>query len=199
MQNVKKNGPWRGSSNINPAGTSVLNDQYTMNDDKTAFILTAQWVSVDFNLMCVNPATDILEKAYWKTGYGLSTMSPKLEYGKAGSLESPSYKGYVFVGWYKGSVNNDLVTFDTLFASPDQPFNVEWTTKTTLYSKWEKGVAVSYVANCNDSELVGDTIDSYFVAAKYNSDTVIADNKFERDGYTFAGWNTQANGEGTTY
>jgi uncharacterized repeat protein (TIGR02543 family) len=67
---------------------------------------------------------------------------------------------------------------------------------TVLYAQWSKNapaqVNVSYDAN-------GGTGTMESITGDVGSEIVIGQNGFARSGYTFTGWNTQADGKGTAY
>ena len=67
---------------------------------------------------------------------------------------------------------------------------------TVLYAQWSENapaqVNVSYDAN-------GGTGTMESITGDVGSEIVIAQNGFARSGYTFTGWNTQADGKGTAY
>ena len=67
---------------------------------------------------------------------------------------------------------------------------------TVLYAQWSENapaqVNVSYNAN-------GGTGTMESITGDVGSEIVIAQNGFARSGYTFTGWNTQADGKGTAY
>ena len=67
---------------------------------------------------------------------------------------------------------------------------------TVLYAQWSKNapaqVKVSYDAN-------GGTGTMESITGDVGSKIVIEQNGFARSGYTFTGWNTQADGKGTAY
>ena len=70
----------------------------------------------------------------------------------------------------------------------------------TLYAKWyTAGLTVHYDGNGATS---GEMEDQYISFATYDGYTPLTglhSNKFQRDGYTFKGWNTQPDGSGTSY
>ena len=69
----------------------------------------------------------------------------------------------------------------------------------TLYPTW---TANSYTIafNANDANYIGTATGSTAsVNATYDEDCTLTTNGFSRAGYTFAGWNSQADGEGTDY
>ena len=96
---------------------------------------------------------------------------------------APTRTGYDFVGWYKDSGFSDDWDFskDTVIAN------------TTLYAKWmAHNYWVAYDKN-NGSGTMVSGVYTYGVAK------ALSTNAYTRTGYTFAGWNTKADGSGTSY
>ena len=96
---------------------------------------------------------------------------------------------YTFTGW-----NTQADGQGTAY-NPNDRFTL--TDKdTVLYAQWSKNapaqVKVSYDAN-------GGTGTMESMTGDVGSEIVIAQNGFARSGYTFTGWNTQADGKGTAY
>ena len=96
---------------------------------------------------------------------------------------------YTFTGW-----NTQADGKGTAYKPGD---NFTLTDKdTVLYAQWSKNapaqVNVSYNAN-------GGTGTMESITGDVGSKIVIAQNGFARSGYTFTGWNTQADGKGTAY
>jgi len=96
--------------------------------------------------------------------------------------------GYSFGGW-NTQANGSGTTYT---AGSSQKF----TASTTLYAKWSPLPTVTIVFNTNGGmgtvpASVATTSDAYVVLPTQGA--------LSRTGYTFAGWNTQANGLGTTY
>ena len=96
---------------------------------------------------------------------------------------------YTFTGW-----NTQADGKGTAYKPGD---NFTLTDKdTVLYAQWSKNapaqVNVSYDAN-------GGTGTMKSITGDVGSKIVIAQNGFARSGYTFTGWNTQADGKGTAY
>ena len=61
--------------------------------------------------------------------------------------------------------------------------------------QWEI-LGVTFDANADASEITGEMADQH---VGYDTAVALNENKFERDGYVFNGWNTAADGSGTTY
>ena len=89
--------------------------------------------------------------------------------------------GYTFAGWYLGDA---LVTKDSIVSTAsDHALTAQWTPNT---------YTVIFVSNGGEGEMAAQSF-TYDVAQN------LTQNKFTREGYTFAGWNTQADGKGTSY
>ena len=95
---------------------------------------------------------------------------------------APTATGYIFGGWYKESECEN--EFD---------FNTGITAHITLYAKW---TPITYTVSFDNNGGTG-TMDSQTLT--YNQAQTLTANTFTRTGYTFNGWNTQANGQGTNY
>ncbi len=97
---------------------------------------------------------------------------------------NPTRTGYTFAGWYTAVSGGTRFTASSKVTGND-----------TLYARWNiKTYTLAYNGNGSD----GGTAPS---GGTYDSNTVItaASNTFTREGYSFTGWNTVANGSGTAY
>ena len=114
---------------------------------------------------------------------GGSTVAPITQpFGSAVSAPTaPTKTGYTFGGWYSDAELTTAYTFTTMPAS-----NI------TLFAKWTTLPNHTVTFNSN-----GGTGTMAPQAA--NVPTALTLNSFTRTGYTFAGWNTLANGTGTNY
>lgn len=120
------------------------------------------------------------------------------------SITRPSYAGYSVVGYYKEAGLTNLIANKSgeLQASTDytdESGNWTATENKTLYTKWEVATtySVTYNANGADSGSVPsddtDYDDEATVTVLDNTGSLV------KDGYVFSGWNTVADGSGTTY
>lgn len=101
------------------------------------------------------------------------------------SSDAPTRKGYVFRGWF---LEPTCGTSVTSICPKDKSLDHD----IVLYAKWEeKNVIVSYVTNSNTT--ISDNTVRY--TEKFNITSTIP----EKKGYTFLGWNTKEDGNGTTY
>lgn len=101
------------------------------------------------------------------------------------NFANPARKGYVFAGWYTDSAfKNRITTINK---------GTRWAK--TLYAKWQVvRYNVHFSGNGSTAGTMTD-LKNYTYTRKFN----LPDNKFTRKGYTFAGWNTKADGKGTKY
>ena len=119
----------------------------------------------------------------FETNGGSQIESQKVEEKTSATCPAnPSKRGYIFAGWY----------LDTTFLSPFD-FSSLIYHDTTLYAKWVKN---TYTVSFDSNGGTG-TMDS--MDFTYDTAQNLTANSFTRDGYNFAGWNTQADGNGTSY
>jgi len=97
----------------------------------------------------------------------------------------PTRKGYTFGGWYKESGCTNAWDFDTDTVISD----------VTLYAKWTINTyTVTFNKNGGGTEAVPTT-----KTATYGGNVGTLPTEPTRTGYTFAGWNTKANGSGSEF
>ena len=150
-----------------------------------------QWVSITFN-----------SGKHGDFGwYHVTSKDVELTKGdKLAAYQIPTVypdSGYKFVGWYKNGDKSELYSDADLL---EMKFKTN-ATFTALYKRTGgSGVDVDddydviYNANFTDG--------GYPRRVGYDEDdkVTVSDNKwFEREGYTFIGWNTKANGNGDSY
>lgn len=99
-------------------------------------------------------------------------------------LKKPTRKGYTFGGWYRESTLKTKVTSIPSGSKGDISLYAKWTANTyKIVFKGNKATSGS-MANMN---------------CEYDGNYKLKTNKFKRTGYKFTGWNTKANGKGTSY
>lgn len=113
----------------------------------------------------------------WPSGYNYETSV---------TLPSPNREGYTFGGWF----NDKSLTGTAITSIPKST-----TGDKTYWAKWTADKhTVKFNSNGGDG---GQTMaDQTFT---YDAAQTLKANVFTKTGYTFTGWNTQANGEGTPY
>ena len=101
------------------------------------------------------------------------------------TLAEATKTGYTFVGWYTDEACTE--------ANKVTEIAKGYTGNLTLYAQWE---ANKYTVQFNANGGSGTMADQTFA---YDEQKALTANSFACTGYTFAGWNTQANGSGTNY
>ena len=118
----------------------------------------------------------------------LSDMTIKLKYTYAevqqlfSNLPSPTHTHYVLDGWYTAPTGGTKVTSSTPITS----------TNIVLYLRWASSATVTFDANGGTG-----TMNNQLYNSSQTQSLLI--NSFNRSGYSFVGWNTSANGSGTSY
>ena len=113
-------------------------------------------------------------------------------YGEALTLNPNEYTktGYTFSGWKElksGAVYPDKATLTEDFTVIDGE-------TVPLYAQWRaNNYSVRFDGNTADGGSMGDQAMTYDEAASLTT------NSYTKTGYTFTGWNTQADGKGTAY
>ncbi|WP_372971475.1 InlB B-repeat-containing protein [Marinobacter sp.] len=142
--------------------------------------LTAQWTANTYSI-----AYDANE------GTG-TTADSSHTYDTASALTSNGFtrEGYSFAGW-----NTAADGSGTSYADGESVTDLSATNgaTVTLYAQWTGNTySIAYDAN----EGTGTTTDS---SHTYDTASALTNNGFNREGYSFAGWNTAADGTGTSY
>ena len=109
---------------------------------------------------------------------------PNALYANSGNftLPAPVRTGYTFAGWFTAQADGTQVQDDATL-----------TADLTLYAQWTaNSYTVTFEANGGEGSMNQQTF-TYDVAQALNQNT------FTRTGYSFTGWNTQADGNGSTY
>ena len=168
----KYNG-WNTKSN--GKGKNYKNNQTVKNLASSAKTVTlyAKWSKIKYYI------------TYKLNGGKNSSKNPKSFYVTTStiSLKNPTRKGYNFLGWY---LESDFVTRLTNIPKGS-------TGGKTLYAKWIKSeYKVSFSANGGSGKMKT-------ITCKINKNCTLTKNGFSRKGYSFAGWNTKADGTGTSY
>ena len=107
-----------------------------------------------------------------------------------GNLDKNEFnpKGYVFVNWNSSKDGNGTSYADGAA--------IELTDDITLYAQWtgetDDNIVITYDANGGNGTMDAQTV-------KKGTDVTLSANTFTREGYTFTGWNTEADGTGDPY
>ena len=118
---------------------------------------------------------------------GSGSMSSQVfEKGVPQTLSSNTFTrtGYTFTGW-----NTKADGSGTSYTNRQR---VTVNANTTLYAQWEKDYTITFNANGGSGTMSALTV-------KEGASQKLTSNSFTRSGYTFTGWNTKADGSGTSY
>ena len=120
---------------------------------------------------------------------GGSAVSPiTADYGSAITAPAaPTKEGYRFDGWYKESALTNEWDFDNDTVPVDG---------TTLYAKWTAVYTVTYNGNGNTGGTAPADNKQY---EQGEAAAVLGNGSLSKSGYSFAGWNSQADGKGESY
>ncbi len=96
--------------------------------------------------------------------------------------------GYAFTSW-----NTERDGSGTSYVDEQDYTAGEWLTNVTLYAQWNPVTTITFDGNRND----GGEMSKQRIAQ--NTTAPLNQNKFTKDGYAFASWNTERDGSGTSY
>lgn len=103
-------------------------------------------------------------------------------------LEGLEKEGYVFLGWYESpNFSPELVPVTKIYGSDAKDYSLYG-----LFAPSDWFYSVKFKPNCKKYSGKMSNFDNLRFGASYKLDK----NKFKRAGYTFAGWNTKADGSG---
>ena len=142
-------------------------------DDATV-ILYAQWSKIQVTV------------TYDANG-GTVSMNSRTVYLNEpyGQHPVPVLAGNTFEGWFTGAVSGEQVTENTVVTNG---------TAHTLYARWSAdSYQISYNGNGADAGSMG--TDTF----TYNTNASLSLNQYSRTGFSFAGWNSKADGTGTAF
>ena len=142
------------------------------------------------------PETDVTYYAHWKTDRFI--IQYDLDGGKVSgnpetytpesadiTLKNPTREGYTFIGWTGSNGNTPQMTVTIKKGSNgDKSYKANW--KAHTYT-------IVYNGNGSTSGSTPSSTHTYGVSKN------LTENGFLRRGYSFAGWNTKADGSGATY
>jgi len=172
LPDASKNGyTFAGWYTAQTGGTQVLSStKVTATANHTLY---AHWTA--------NPVTVTLNA----NGGSVGTTSKTVTYNSTyGTLPDPIRTGYTFAGWYTAKDGGTKVTSSTTVSNASAH---------TLYAHW---TANTYSVSFNSNSGTGSMSDQKFT---YDQTANLTANAFTKTGYTFAGWNTKADGSGTSY
>ena len=105
---------------------------------------------------------------------------------KAVTLPTPTRTGYVFDGWYTSASSGSKIGSGGGSYTPSKDI--------TVYAHW---TPISYTIKFNGNGSTSGTMSN--LSMTYDVAKTLTANAYNRTGYTYAGWNTKADGTGTAY
>jgi len=176
-----------GWSEDKNATTPVYTDQQSVvnltSTNGAVINLYAIWEQMDFKL-------------YFDANGGVDPTpeSKTVTFGLAyGDLATTSRTGYIFDGWFTEREAGTEVTEQTIVnTASDHTLYAHWT-PITYTVKYDNNVDPADTTVTQPTGSTADSIHTYDVAK------TLTHNGYERTGYTFIGWNTQADGKGDSY
>ena len=178
---------WNTQANGN--GTSYSpGGKYSENANVTLY---AQWTPSIYKITCDKQSGSGGTAAFYEK-YNVGYYSDSKATTKITSIEVPTREGYIFGGYYTEKDGNG-----TQVVRPDGGIVTGITyykADTTIYAKWTANkYTIVFDGNGATSGSTASMSMTFDVAKNLNA------NGFKRTGYVFAGWNTEADGSGTTY
>lgn len=168
---------WTDSNDNYYADKEIVQNLATAQDDVVE--LTAVWSPIQYMITYKNAevgkadVTENINPAYFTVEDDIIT-----------SLATPVREGFTFQGWYS----------DSKYKKPFVEINTKGLKAVTVYAKW---TANKYTVNFDGNGATTGTMKS--LSKVCGSKFTLPANAFKRTNATFAGWNTQADGQGVTY
>ena len=136
------------------------------------------WGSSGVTFTTVNDAS----VEYYDGSTKLETVSGVHGYTKF-TNKNYTKTGYTLDGWYDSTLTTKYTTDHVMWANPEK-----------VYAKWTANTyTIKFDGNGNTSGTMSD------LPASYGTSKNLTTNAFQKTGYSFTGWNSNANGSGDTY
>jgi len=139
-----------------------------------------------YNDVQVNSFTALGSEYSWPSGSSVPRLRTGFDYNTVIVSNPFTYPNYEFKGW-----NTVAGGTGTAYMPGDA---VELTGAITLYAQWGKTNNIIRYDRNGGSGTMASTVLDYDTTT-----TTLSPNRFAKEGYSFAGWNTYANGTGTSY
>ena len=158
------------------ASKSEIDGFRVEDNDGNKYFNDAEWV---FS----SPYIDGYSITYVLGGGKNNTKNPaSRKAGTTVTLQNPTRTGFTFAGWYTDSTYKTKIT------------KISANKNYTVYAKW---TAHKYKIVYNKNGASSGSMAS--MSCTYGKSYTLTANAFKKTGYTFEGWNTKADGSGTSY
>ena len=165
------------------SGTAYTNGQSIKNlssEDGSTIKLYAQWSANTYEIVFdANGGSGTMTSV--SATYDIDVVLPENTFTK---------EDYVFTGW-----NTEADGSGTAYTNGQSINNLSSEDGSTikLYAQWSINTyEIVFDANGGNGTMTS-------ITATYDTDIVLPENTFTKEDYVFAGWNTEADGSGTTY
>ena len=180
-------GAWKDATGNTYLDGSIIENFTAING--ATITLFAQWIANDYTITYHGNRPDNASSAV--VG---SMANTDHKYDTASSLRANAFSltGWTFTGWMDASGNS--------YAQNAQVNTVTTSGTVVLFAQWiQNTYNVAYNANkqSNASGNVGGTMSNS--SHTYDSPSNLSSNAYSLYGWDFAGWNTEANGSGSSY
>ena len=186
---------FRADGNTLPAGTQftvrIASQTITFSAGITMSLYTT--AGMQFDDVAIDTASTTIvwpQTVKFLADGGTGTMNDQVSVGAA-NLDPNKFtkSGYTFAGWI------DYANGSKVYADEaEYPFTNTFTGVTNLTAKWVAATPSSFTVSFNANGGIGNMADQTASSA-----TNLTSNTFTKTGFTFAGWNTNADGSGVSY
>ena len=186
---------FRADGNTLPAGTQftvrIASQTITFSAGITMSLYTT--AGMQFDDVAIDTASTTIvwpQTVKFLADGGTGTMNDQVSVGAA-NLDPNKFtkSGYTFAGWI------DYANGSKVYADEaEYPFTNTFTGVTNLTAKWVAATPSSFTVSFNANGGIGNMADQTASSA-----TNLTSNTFTKTGFTFEGWNTNADGSGVSY
>ncbi len=146
--------------------------------------LNGNWPSSDANYIADDSSTKNIEN---------QTSSPTIN----ANFDAKAKTGYTFKGWFTStSCGGTKTSSDAKYVEKLLVTSINSSQRTSI-TRYAYFTANTYTIAFNGNGATSGSTAS--VSATYDQNATLTSNGFSRTGYTFVGWNTNADGSGTSY
>ena len=186
------------NTNSSGTGTSYSDRQSVKNlTTGSSVTLYAQWQPITYKVS-FEPGYGSGNTITQTIKYGVSTKLQKFDYTYTTmwNQKETEYKGHSYVGFFGFKEwNTQKNGSGTSYTDEHEVLNLadEQDEVVRLYAQWQPSTYFVIFDSNNGTDEITDQ------AHSYNEQAQLKKNTFTKEGYVFTGWNTKADGSGTSY